>query len=116
MVLQNLPLFLPESFEFQADTQGLGASTSLTDRLFARNISAVLQALSDYEHVRGALAADQGILIDSMGDLPGKVEELSATVATLSESMSVQQSKLGASNDGYASLNMGDASLLIAIQ
>ncbi len=112
--LAELAALLPEAFEFQADTQGLGASSSLTDRLFARNISAVLQALSDYEHVRGALAADQGILIDSMGDLPGTAEELSVTVATLSDTMNAQQAKLGGDINGYASLSMGDASLLIA--
>ena len=52
--LSELATLLPEAFEFQADTQGLGASGTLTDRLFARNISAVLQALSDYPHVQGA--------------------------------------------------------------
>jgi len=111
--LAELAALLPEAFEFQADAQGLGASNTLTERLFARNISAVLQALSDYEHVQGALAADQGILIDSMGDLPGKAEELSATVASLSDALNAQQDNLGGSN-GYASLNRGDASLLLA--
>ena len=111
--LAELATLLPEAFEFQADAQGLGASTSLTERLFARNISAVLQALADYEHVQGALAADQGILIDSMGNLPGKAEELSATVASLSDALNAQQDKLGG-NNGYASLNRGDASLLLA--
>ena len=47
--LAELAALLPEAFEFQADAQGLGASHSLTDRLFARNISAVLQALSAYD-------------------------------------------------------------------
>ena len=93
--LAEIAALLPEAFEFQADTQGLGANNALTDRLFARNISAVLQALSDYEHVQGALAADQGIIIDSMGKLPGEPEELSATVASLSSAMDEQQSKLG---------------------
>ena len=111
--LAELAALLPEAFEFQADAQGLGASNTLTERLFARNISAVLQALTDYEHVQGALAADQGILIDSMGDLPGKAEELSATVASLSDALNAQQDNLGGSN-GYASLNRGDASLLLA--
>ena len=112
--LAELATLLPEAFEFQADMQGLSASGALTDRLFARNISAVLQALSDYEHVRGALAADQGIVIDSTGDLPGDVKELSATVASLSEAMNLQQAKLGGVGNGYASLNMGDTSLLLA--
>ena len=112
--LGELAALLPEAFEFQADTQGLGTSGALTDRLFARNISAVLQALSDYEHVRGALAADQGIVIDSIGDLPGDAKELSATVASLSEAMNLQQAKLGGDGNGYASLNMGDTSLLLA--
>ena len=112
--LAEIATLLPEAFEFQADTQGLGSSNAVTDRLFARNISAVLQALSEYEHVRGALAADQGIIIDSMGDLPGKPEDLSATVASLSSAMNEQQSKLGGDGNGYASLNMGDASLLLA--
>ena len=112
--LAEIATLLPEAFEFQADTQGLGSSNAVTDRLFARNISAVLQALSEYEHVRGALAADQGIIIDSMGDLPGKPEDLSATVASLSSAMDEQQSKLGGDGNGYASLNMGDASLLLA--
>ena len=112
--LAELAALLPEAFEFQADTQGLGTGGALTDRLFARNISAVLQALSDYEHVRGALAADQGIVIDSVGDLPGDAKELSATVASLSEAMNLQQAKLGGDWNGYASLNMGDTSLLLA--
>ena len=112
--LAELAALLPEAFEFQADTQGLGTGGALTDRLFARNISAVLQALSDYEHVRGALAADQGIVIDSVGDLPGDAKELSATVASLSEAMNLQQAKLGGDGNGYASLNMGDTSLLLA--
>ena len=110
----DLAALLPEAFEFQADTQGLGARSALKDRLFARNISAVLQALSGYEHVRGGLAADQGILIDSMGDLPGEPEHLAATVASISEVMNAQQENLGGDGNGYASLNMGDASLLLA--
>ena len=112
--LAELAALLPEAFEFQADTQGLGAGGALTDRLFARNISAVLQALSDYDHVRGALAADQGIIIDSMGNLPGTTEALAATVASLSDAMNAQHENLGGDGRGYASLNMGDASLLIA--
>ena len=111
--LAELAALLPEAFEFQADAQGLGASHSLTDRLFARNISAVLQALSEYEHVQGALAADQGILIDSMGKLPGEADALSASVASLSDALNAQQDNLGG-NNGYASLNRGDASLLLA--
>ena len=112
--LAEIATLLPEAFEFQADTQGLGSGNAVTDRLFARNISAVLQALSEYEHVRGALAADQGILIDSMGKLPGEPEDLSATVASLSIAMDEQQTKLGGDGNGYASLNMEDASLLLA--
>ncbi|MGB1568147.1 MAG: hypothetical protein ACPHBQ_06685, partial [Candidatus Poseidoniaceae archaeon] len=32
--LSELATLLPEAFEFQADTQGLGSNNSLTDRLF----------------------------------------------------------------------------------
>ena len=68
------------------------------------------QALSDYEHVRGGLAADQGILIDSMGNLPGEPERCRSNSGLLSDALNAQQDNLGG-NNGYASLNRGDASL-----
>ena len=43
--LGSLATLIPEAFEFQADIQGLSSGSSLTDRLFARNISAVLSTL-----------------------------------------------------------------------
>lgn len=112
--LGSLATLIPEAFEFQADAQGLSAGSSLTDRLFARNISAVLSTLEGYDHVRGALAADQGILIDSAGTLPGKAEELASSISSLSDSMASHQSQLGGTEQGYATLKMGDASVLLA--
>ncbi|MDB2334144.1 hypothetical protein N9V30_04235, partial [Candidatus Poseidoniales archaeon] len=112
--LGSLATLIPEAFEFQADVQGLSSGSSLTDRLFARNISAVLSTLEGYDHVRGALAADQGILIDSAGNLPGKAEELASSIASLSDSMTSHQSTLGGTEQGYATLKMGDASVLLA--
>jgi hypothetical protein len=72
--LQGLGLvaeLVPEAFEHAADKQGLTASGDVLERLLSRDISMILELLSQRDEVRGALAADQGMLVDSTGELPG---------------------------------------------
>ena len=60
---------VPEAFEHRADMRGLLGSGSSLERLLARDLSAVLNKITERPEVRGGMAVDQGMLIDSVGDL-----------------------------------------------
>ncbi|MDA1168287.1 MAG: hypothetical protein O2866_05330, partial [archaeon] len=60
----------PEAFEHQSDRQGLLPQVSGTGHLLSKNASAILSALESMPSVRGAVVADNGVLIDSTGQLP----------------------------------------------
>ena len=69
---------IPESFEFNADRQGLIPRGNAVERLLSRDLSSVLRIICENVTVRGAIAVDAGMLIDSVGELPGEAEDLAA--------------------------------------
>tara|TARA_B110000459_G_scaffold9808_1_gene9984 strand:- start:10057 stop:13227 length:3171 start_codon:yes stop_codon:yes gene_type:complete len=71
---------LPEAFEHPADRQGLLPRGDALQRLMSRDLSSVLQVLVGRDTVRGAVAIDQGLLIDSVGDLPNDAETLAREI------------------------------------
>ena len=80
---------LPEAFEHAADRQGLLARGDAVVRLLARDLSAVLRTLVERETVRGAVAIDQGMLIDSVGDLPNDADTLAREIHSTLEAMNI---------------------------
>ena len=80
---------LPEAFEHAADRQGLLARGDAVVRLLTRDLSSVLRAMVDRETVRGAIAIDQGMLIDSVGELPNDAEQLAREIHSTLEAMSI---------------------------
>ena len=71
---------LPEAFEHPADRQGLLPRGDALQRLMSRDLSSVLQVLVGRDTVRGAVAIDQGLLIDSVGNLPNDAETLAREI------------------------------------
>ena len=80
---------LPEAFEHAADRQGLLPRGDAVVRLLSRDLSSVLRAMVERETVRGAIAIDQGMLIDSVGDLPNDGEQLAREIHSTLEAMSI---------------------------
>ncbi|MEJ6563064.1 MAG: hypothetical protein QNL85_05095 [Euryarchaeota archaeon] len=80
---------LPEAFEHPADRQGLLARGDALQRLMSRDLSAVLRALVGRDTVRGAIAVDQGLLIDSVGELPNDPEVLAREIHASLAAMSI---------------------------
>lgn len=80
---------LPEAFEHAADRQGLLPRGDAVVRLLSRDLSSVLRAMVERDTVRGAIAIDQGMLIDSVGDLPNDGEQLAREIHSTLEAMSI---------------------------
>ncbi|MEK9731162.1 MAG: hypothetical protein VW230_05335 [Candidatus Poseidoniales archaeon] len=73
----------PEAFEHQSDRQGLLPQVSGTGHLLSKNASAILSALESMPSVRGAVVADNGVLIDSTGQLPKDAEQLAISLKNM---------------------------------
>ena len=105
---------IPEAFEYAADRQGLSASGDVLERLLSRDMSMILELLSQRDEVRGALAADQGMLVDSTGDLPGDGNELATQIGKTLADRAAMATNLGLGETGHWTLHTGDSSLLLA--
>lgn len=105
---------IPESFEFNADRQGLISRGNAVERLLSRDLSSVLRTICQSLTVRGAIAVDAGMLIDDVGQLPADAEQLAAQIGTTLESRSSLSQNLGLSDAGHWTLHTADGALLIA--
>ena len=64
--------------------------------------------------MRGAIAVDAGMLIDSAGELPTDADTLAREVGTTLDSREQLSSGLGFSSSGHWTLHTGDGALLLA--
>ena len=103
-----------EAFEHSADIRGLLGSGDSLERLLSRDLSAVLDHLSQRPEVRGAIAVDQGMLIDSAGDLPANADKLAIQVGQTLTGRKGMASDLGLEGAGHWTLHTGDGALLLA--
>ncbi|MBT5618897.1 MAG: hypothetical protein HOJ71_07490, partial [Euryarchaeota archaeon] len=106
---------LPEAFEHPSDRQGLLPRGDAVLRLLARDLSSVLRVVVERDTVRGAVAIDQGMLIDSVGDLPNTPEVLAQEIHSTLEAMSISVlDEEGLSNGSHWTMHHEDGSLLLA--
>ena len=107
---------VPEAFEFTANRQGLLARGDALQRLMSRDLSAVLRVLIEQDTVRGGVVIDQGMPIDSIGELPASPEILSAQIhSTLSDMrMEDLNEGLGLNGSSHWTLHTNDGALLLA--
>ena len=112
--LGSIAEVIPEAFEHPADRQGLLPRGDSVERLLSRDLSAVLSKLVENVTVRGAIAVDAGMLIDSAGELPTDAETLAREVGTTLEGRSQLAKGLGLTNSGHWTLHTGDGALLLA--
>jgi len=112
--LGNVAEVVPEAFEHPADRQGLLPRGDSVERLLSRDLSSVLSKIVENVTVRGAIAVDAGMLIDSAGELPTDAETLAREVGTTLESREQLSSGLGFSTSGHWTLHTGDGALLLA--
>ena len=106
---------LPEAFEHPSDRQGLLPRGDAVLRLLARDLSSVLRAMVERDTVRGAVAIDQGMLIDSVGDLPNTPDVLAQEIHSTLEAMSISVlDEEGISNGSHWTMHHEDGSLLLA--
>jgi predicted regulator of Ras-like GTPase activity (Roadblock/LC7/MglB family) len=112
--LGNVAEVIPEAFEHPADRQGLLPRGDSVERLLSRDLSTVLSKLVENVTVRGAIAVDAGMLIDSAGELPTDAETLAREVGTTLDSREQLATGLGLSSSGHWTLHTGDGALLLA--
>ena len=105
---------IPEAFEHPADAQGLLARGDSVERLLSRDLSVVLAKLVENVTVRGAIAVDSGMLIDSAGELPTDGEQLAKQVGETIVSREKISKGLGFAESGHWTLHTGDSALLLA--
>ena len=105
---------IPEAFEHPVDAQGLMPRGDSVERLLSRDLSVVLAKLVDNVAVRGAIAVDAGMLIDSAGDLPTDGETLAKEVGETIASREKLAQGLGFADGGHWTLHTGDGALLLA--
>ena len=116
--LGSLAEILPETFEHQADRQGLKSASNVIERLLSRDLSTVIREMAAHTTVRGALAIDSGMLIDHAGDLPGlgAEETIASEIHDLLSKMRPESldESLGIAGQGHWTLHSGDGALLLA--
>ena len=105
---------IPEAFEHPVDAQGLMPKGDSVERLLSRDLSVVLAKLVDNIVVRGAIAVDAGMLIDSAGDLPTDGEILAKEVGETIAGREKLAQGLGFADGGHWTLHTGDGALLLA--
>ena len=105
---------IPEAFEHPVDAQGLMPKGDSVERLLSRDLSVVLAKLVDNIVVRGAIAVDAGMLIDSAGDLPTDGETLAKEVGETIAGREKLAQGLGFADGGHWTLHTGDGALLLA--
>ena len=105
---------IPEAFEHPVDAQGLLPRGDSVERLLSRDLSVVLQKLVENVTVRGAIAVDSGMLIDSAGELPTDGEELAREVGKSVSGRDAIATGLGFTDSGHWTLHTGDGALLLA--
>ncbi|DAC28013.1 MAG TPA: hypothetical protein D7H99_03280 [Candidatus Poseidoniales archaeon] len=105
---------IPEAFEHPVDAQGLMPKGDSVERLLSRDLSVVLAKLVDNIVVRGAIAVDAGMLIDSAGDLPTDGETLAKEVGETIAGREKLAQGLGFTDGGHWTLHTGDGALLLA--
>ena len=105
---------IPEAFEHPVDAQGLMPKGDSVERLLSRDLSIVLAKLVDNVAVRGAIAVDAGMLIDSAGDLPTDGETLAKEVGETIAGREKLAQGLGFDDGGHWTLHTGDGALLLA--
>ena len=105
---------IPEAFEHPADAQGLLSRGDSVERLLSRDLSVVLAKLVENITVRGAIAVDSGMLIDSAGELPTDAEQLAKQVGETIVGREKIAQGLGFSDSGHWTLHTGDSALLLA--
>ena len=105
---------VPEAFEHPADAQGLLARGDTVERLLSRDLSVVLAKLVENVTVRGAIAVDSGMLIDSAGELPTDGEQLAKEVGETIVGREKVAKGLGFPDSGHWTLHTGDGALLLA--
>ena len=116
--LGSLAEILPETFEHQADRQGLKSASNVIERLLSRDLSTVIREMAAHTTVRGALAIDSGMLIDHAGDLPGlgAEETIASEIHDLLSKIRPESldESLGIAGQGHWTLHSGDGALLLA--
>ncbi len=112
--LGSIAEVIPEAFEHPADAQGLLARGDSVERLLSRDLSVVLGKLVENVTVRGAIAVDSGMLIDSAGELPTDGEQLAKEVGETIVGREKIAKGLGFSDSGHWTLHTGDSALLLA--
>ncbi len=112
--LGSVAEIIPESFEFNADRQGLIPRGDVVERLLSRDLSSVLRIICENITVRGAIAVDAGMLIDNVGELPGDAEELALQIGTTIASRGTLSQNLGLTSEGHWTLHTADGALLLA--
>ncbi len=112
--LGSVAEIIPEAFQHPADSQGLLPRGDSVERLLSRDLSAVLAKLVENVTVRGAIAVDAGMLIDSAGELPTDPENLAREVGNSLDSREQLSAGLGLSSSGHWTLHTGDGALLLA--
>jgi len=112
--LGSVAEIVPEAFEHPADAQGLLPRGDSVERLLSRDLSVVLAKVVENVAVRGAIAVDAGMLIDSAGDLPTDAEQLAKEVGETIIGREKLAHGLGFSDSGHWTLHTGDGALLLA--
>ena len=112
--LGSIAEVIPEAFEHPADAQGLLARGDSVERLLSRDLSVVLAKLVENVTVRGAIAVDSGMLIDSAGELPTDGEQLAKEVGETIVGREKIAKGLGFPDSGHWTLHTGDSALLLA--
>ncbi len=105
---------LPEAFEDFSETFGLVAGDHGIHRMMARDLSSVTKAMIEKEVVKGALAIDSGMVIDSQGEIGGDPEEVAAMVSDLIKEQDSVTSQLGIDGRGYWTIRGGNSDVLMA--
>ena len=112
--LSDVLALMPSVVLHAVDLEGLPSGPGPARRLLSRSASVILASLAEDPEVMGAVLVDQGLMVDSVGKLPGDPEALASLVA---ETLLTRQSimgGLGLPEEGHWSLATPQGSVLLA--
>ena len=105
---------VPEAFEDFSETFGLVSGDHGIHRMMSRDLASITKAMNEQEVVKGALAIDSGMVIDSQGEIGGDPEEVAAMVSNLIKEQDSVTAQLGIDGRGYWTIRGGNSDVLMA--
>lgn len=109
----EVAILIPAAFYDLNSLAWISTRRSFSDGFDSLQASSFVDTLTDRASVIGALASQQGMVIHSKGEMPGKVEDVAATIKTELDRTTKFVNKLELPSLNRVTMHMQDGSLMM---